>query len=139
MKSVSQCIIEWLETYGSISIEDMIETEILPDELKTYALSKVPTNIYIEYVDGSRQNTEYYTFLTRQSTQYNTNRIKNDVWLNNLEKWIIKQDLENNLPNLDGNRQCDAINISSTFYLFETKERDSVYQLTLSITFREEY
>ena len=136
--TISESIIQWLYTNGTIQIDERINTEKLDAEAVAYSLSKVPQSIVKAFIDGSQRRTEYYMFFVRQSTQIESERISNDKFLENLEEWVWKQNRNRNLPNLDGKRYCDSVGISSTFYLFDTAEEDGVYSLTIEITYRKE-
>lgn len=134
--TISKSIIQWLYNHN-IEIE-RIDTGILSASEVAYALSKEPTSVVEEFVDGSQLRTEYYTFLSRRPTQFDAERIDNDKFFEDLENLVDELNFEGDLPILDGNRYCENIAVSSSFYLFETKESESIYSLTFEITYRKE-
>ena len=101
-------------------------------------MSKTPTTIKEEFIDGSSVNTEYYTFFMRKKSQFELDRKGNNAFLEELTDWVEERNADGNIPKLDNNRFCESISISSGFYLFETEESESVYQLTFEIIYRKE-
>lgn len=136
--TIPQAIKQWLYKNPSIEIDERIDTEILDSQAIAYALSKNPTNTKEVFVDGSELRTEYYTFFARQNSQLETERIDNDKFLEDLENWIFERNFEGDLPVLDNKRYCDSVEISQGYYLFENDENESVYSLTIQITYRKE-
>lgn len=136
--TISESIQKWLYDFGEIEIDEKIDTDLLKAQVNTYALAKAPTNIREEFIDGSSLNTEYYTFLTRRTTQFDGERVSNNQFLEKLTEWVEERNNEGILPKLDNKRVCDNIAISSGFYLFETEEENGVYSLTFEIIYRKE-
>ena len=136
--TISESIIQWLYTNGTIQIDERINTEKLDGSAVAYSLSKVPQNLVNKFIDGSERRTQYYMFFVRQSTQIESERISNDKFLENLEDWVWMQNKNRNFPILDNKRTCESIGVSSTYYLYETEEEEGVYSLTIQIVYRKE-
>lgn len=136
--TINESIIKWLYEYGQIEIDERIDTDLLQAKANAYAVSKTPTTIKEEFIDGSSSNTEYYTFFMRKKSQFELDRKGNNAFLEELTDWVEERNADGNIPKLDNNRFCESISISSGFYLFETEESESVYQLTFEIIYRKE-
>lgn len=137
MKTITKCIKEWLKTYEGLKSSD-ISTEILDADMMAYALSKEPTSYREDYIDGTYQCTNYYTFFISKPNKLNLERDKNDAFIEDLERWISDNNLIGNYPKLDGNRIVDEIVVNSSFYLFQSDNKRNVYNLTLMLKYRQE-
>ena len=135
--TVSKALIQWLYGYGNIQIDERIETDVLAQQAISYALYKEPNAIVDTYIDGSQMRTEYYTFLARRNTQIEAERQDNNLFLEELENWI-DENLNGELPQLDGNRYCDEVSVSSGLYLYTNEDSQAVYALTIQIKYRKE-
>lgn len=136
--TISKAIIQWMYQNDTIEIDEKINTNLLDAKATAYALSKTPSNTVEQFNDGSEKRTEYYTLLTKRSSQLDIERVSNDQFLENLEEWVWEQNLNGNVPKLDNKRYCDNIAISSSYYLFENETEESIYSLTLEIQYRKE-
>ena len=86
--TVSESIIRWLYGFGDIEAGDRIETDQLDGEAGSYGLYKQPTKDVVPFVDGSRDVTEYYYLLARQSSKAEASRVDNQAWMESLESWV---------------------------------------------------
>ncbi len=136
--TVNEAIKQWLYKNPLLKIDDKISTEILKAEAVAYALSKTPTTTIETFVDGSQLRTEYYMFFARQSTQLESERISNDEFLEKFESWVDEKNLSGDLPVIDKKRIVDEVGVSSTFYLYEQDEEESIYTFTIMIKYRKE-
>ena len=137
--TVSKALIQWLYGYGNIQIDERIETDVLAQQAISYALYKEPNAIVDTYIDGSQMRTEYYTFLARRNTQIEAERQDNNSFLEELENWIDEKNLNGELPQLDGNRYCEDVSVSSGLYLYTNEDSQAVYALTIQIKYRKEH
>ena len=123
--TVSESIIRWLYGFGDIEAGDRIETDQLDGEAGSYGLYKQPTKDVVPFVDGSRDVTEYYYLLARQSSKAEASRVDNQAWMESL-------------PQLDGGRSCHAVGVSVSAYMSGAAESGtSEYQITVSINYTE--
>ena len=136
--TVSKALIQWLYGYGNIQIDERIETDVLAQHAISYALYKEPNAIVDTYIDSSQMRTEYYTFLARRNTQIESERQDNNAFLEELENWIDEKNLNGELPQLDGNRYCEDVSVSSGLYLYTNEDNQAVYALTIQIKYRKE-
>ena len=136
--TVSKALIQWLYGYGNIQIDERIETDVLAQQAISYALYKEPSTIVDTYIDGSQMRTEYYTFLARRNTQIEAERQDNNVFLEELGEWIDEKNLNGELPQIDGNKYCDEVSVSSGLYLYTNEDSQATYALTIQIKYRKE-
>lgn len=136
--TVSENIIRWLYGFGDIEAGDRIETDQLDGEAGSYGLYKQPTKDVVPFVDGSRDVTEYYYLLARQSSKAEASRVDNQVWMESLESWVRQKSRSGDLPQLDGGRSCHAVGVSVSAYMSGAAESGtSEYQITISINYTE--
>lgn len=96
--TVSESIIRWLYGFGDIEAGDRIETDQLDGEAGSYGLYKQPTKDVVPFVDGSRDVTEYYYLLARQSSKAEASRVDNQAWMESLESWVRQKSRSGDLP-----------------------------------------
>ena len=136
--TVSESIIRWLYGFGDIEAGDRIETDQLDGEAGSYGLYKQPTKDVVPFVDGSRDVTEYYYLLARQSSKAEASRVDNQAWMESLEGWVRQKRRSGDLPQLDGGRSCHAVGVSVSAYMSGAAESGtSEYQITVSINYTE--
>lgn len=128
--TVSEALINWLTEYES----NDIDTDLLSASTTSYALTKEPTINIKRYLSGRTERTEYYQFAARLDSQLNEERKLNSEWLENLEKWIEEQKLNNKMPTIEGATVRDVF-ISTGYYLGQNAEDNSVYSLTIGIKY----
>lgn len=130
--TVSESLIQWLMSYdGTV---ESIDTDILSASTTSYALTKEPTVNIKTYLSGKTERTEYYQLTARLDSQLNAERKLNASWLENLEKWIDEQKRNNNLPSVTDCTVSDVF-ISTSYYIGQTAEDNSLYSLTIGIRY----
>lgn len=147
--TITESITAWLKGWeGGIEVEDLISTDQLaaaPDE--AYGVFKAPGDTATEFVDGSRDVTAHFLFLARQPSQTDGMRVGNQAWLEDFERWVRAQNMARQLPVLDDeednsepfvSRSCYAVSIAGSFSMETQTESESVYQITLAISYFEE-
>ena len=137
MATVSQALVTWLYTQGTISINDNIDTDQLAANAAAYGLYKSPETTVKNYLNGDRDVTAYYQFLVRQKSARDATRQSNQAWLEALEQWVWLQNAAGNLPTLGGNRTCNSVLVATSFFAQESDEHDAVYQLVLAVNYTE--
>lgn len=164
--TITESITAWLHGYaGGIEAGDLISTDQLaaaPSEGKVanplglqageagrgrsnrrfgsraFGVFKAPGDTVREFVDGSRDVTAHFLFLARQPSQTDGMRVGNQAWLEDFERWVRAENMARNLPQLDESRSCYAVNIAGSFAMETQTESESVYQITLAISYFEE-
>ena len=135
--TVSKALITWLYGFGSISVDENIDTDTLAANAAAYGLYKTPQTVIVPFVDGGRDVTAYYTLCVRQRANQERKRQDNQGWLEALEQWVRTQNRAQNLPDMGDNRECYGVGIANTFTMQDAENEESVYQMTLSISYTE--
>lgn len=129
--TISAYIVNLLKEYGKIEID----TNHLPEGSDQYGLFKSPSREIREYSDTSYQITEHYQFLARQSASSKSQRKEADEWLEDLTYWIDDFPYNYSFPKIDGNREVTGLSITGSPYPMEANDKDTMYQIMLSITY----
>ena len=88
--------------------------------------------------DGSCEIREYYNFIARQSTGSRSERKESDEWLEDLTYWADDFSYTYAFPALDKNRTVTRFSITGNPYPMEASDKDTLYQMSLSITYLRE-
>ena len=136
--TVLQGIIKWLQTFEPTQSCRLgkISTDVLPAKIKDCAVIKEPIINKKMFISGKTHATEHYTLMVRLDSQLDESRIDNNEWGESLEQWIEEQDRNKNYPEIDGTVQ--GIKITTPFYMGVGDMKESIYQLTISITYERE-
>ena len=81
--------------------------------------------------------TEHYTLHARLASQNNADRMDNGAFGELLESWVYEQKEARNYPVIESGK-VKKVDITTPFYVGKTETDNSVYQLTLSITYVKE-
>lgn len=136
--TIGKSLINWLLGFEGFEEADLIETDQLPSESRSYGLYKQATSDVQFYVDGSRNVTDYYYLLARQSSKADKTRIENYEWMERLDRWVLEQNLKRALPALDDNRHCNSVGISVGAYMSEATDTGTAeYQVSIKINYTE--
>lgn len=137
--TVTQSIISWLKTFKQEETWKMkdIDTDIQPAKVKSYALVKEPIINKKTSISGKITATEHYTLMARLDSQTDSDRKANNTWGIDLEEWVENKNRNKEWPILE-NGQVRSISVTTPFYLGEAGISESVYQLTISITYVKE-
>lgn len=132
--TVSKAIAKWLEGYEMKPVK--VSTDQVGEGADSIGIFKSPNREKREYNDESYQITEYYQLFVVREGQENREREENDEWLENFAYWVDDCQYKQNFPELDQNRECQDIWISSTPYMFEARENNTaLYQISLGIQY----
>ena len=129
-----ELIKEWLCTCNLIEIID-IDTDRLEAQAESMGIYKQATRDVIEYVDGSKLISEYYYFLTRQSAQLESERIGAQEFLSQIEAWVEESEYNEIYPKIPG---IERVFIANGFYMTDAETDESVYQISIGITYQKE-
>lgn len=136
--TVGESVIQWLYGFGDIEASERIETDQLGGEAGSYGLYKQPTKDVTDFIDGSRDVTEYYYLLAREASGADASRVANQAWMDALEAWVREQSRAGTLPQLDGGRTCNGVAVSVSAYMSDAAESGTAeYQITVSINYTE--
>lgn len=131
MVTKSEKIKTWLSGCGSLHVQD-IDTDRLEDGAHRIGVYKQAQRDVTEFVDGSKVVNEYYYFLLREDAQLEHDRKLSNNLMAALEDWIEKQDRIGNLPDVEG---IESVFIANGYYLIDIENDDSVYQVSIGITY----
>ena len=131
--TIAKAISEWLKEYENIQID----TNHITDGSDTYGLFKSPNRSIREFDDYSYEITEYYQLFARQAAISEGDREDSDEWLEELTYWADDFHQED-YPDPQGNRKIIDISVTGTPYPMETDSTDTLYQISLSITYTRE-
>lgn len=132
--TISKYIVDLLAEYEGLEIE----LNHIPDGADQYGLFKSPAREVKRFNDGSCEISEHYLFYARQTTLSGSERKEADEWLENLTYWIDDFPFYFAFPDLDGNRTVQELTITGCPYPMEADDKETLYQLTLSITYTRE-
>lgn len=133
--TISESIIKFLEAFeGGIK---RVDTDSLRSEPVSYGLMKEPSQNVKAYLSGKKTYTDYYQFAARFNSKTDTDRIKNQAFMEELAKWIEEQNVQGNYPVLKGYK-CSYVGVSTTFYMGKADENTAIYTLTIQIKYETE-
>ena len=132
--TISSYITNLLSNYDGISID----TNHVKDGSDQYGLFKAPSRNTNEMNDGSYEVTEYYEFMARQSSVSSSERKEADEWLEDLTYWADDFAYTYEFPPLDKGRTVTGFSITGNPYPFEVDDNDTLYHMSLSITYLRE-
>ena len=131
--TVSQSIITWLNKFEQKSVN----TDIQPAKVNSYSLVKEPIINKKTFISGRVRATEHYTLMARLESQMDSSRVENNAWGEKLEEWVRDMCKKKALPVID-DATVQSVNVTTPFYLGKSEANESVYQLTISITYEKE-
>lgn len=132
--TISAYIADLLKNYNGMEID----TNHVSDGSDKYGLFKSPSRNIKEFTDGSYEITEFYQFAARQSTNSKSERKEADEWLEDLAYWADDFPYTYEFPSIDGNRRVTGFSITGSPYPMEADNNDTLYEMSLSITYSRE-
>ncbi|MBO5372465.1 MAG: hypothetical protein J6A75_07075 [Lachnospiraceae bacterium] len=132
--TISAYIADLLKNYKSMEID----TNHVSEGSDKYGLFKSPGRNTKEFTDGSYEITEFYQFTARQSTNSKSERKEADEWLEDLTYWADDFPYNYEFPSIDKNRRVTGFSITGSPYPMEADDNDTMYEISLSITYTRE-
>ena len=129
--TISKYLNDLLSEFDSLEIA----TNRVSDGADRYGLFKSAARDKVENLDGSYQITEYYQFLARQSSVSDPERAESEEWLEGLSYLADDMGTVYEFPPLDGGRTVTALSLTGSPYPMEENAQDTLYQMSLSITY----
>ena len=129
--TISEYIVKLLKNYDGIEID----TNHMAEGSDQYGLFKSPSRDIKDFNDGAYQITEYYQFLARQYGVSKSARKEADEWLEDLTYWIDDFPYNYSFPPLDKKREVTGLSITGSPYPMEANDKETMYQIMLSITY----
>lgn len=132
--TISQYITQFLRKYENITIE----TNHVADGSDKYGMFKSPARDVTNYNDSSYAITEYFNFFAKQSAIAESERKESDEWLEDFMYWLDDYAVDNDYPEIDGNRRILSITATGCPTAMFDDEDDITYQISMSITYERE-
>ncbi|MDD7511053.1 MAG: hypothetical protein PUK21_01525 [Peptostreptococcaceae bacterium] len=133
--TLSESIKAWIKSYPAIKLYNDFDTDRLRGEAESLGLYKQPTNTETEFIDGSKLRTDYFYLVIRQEAQEERDRVSNQKFLEQFERWIEERNFNEDYPR---GYNVEEIKIANSFYMQETDGEQAVYQISLGVTYRKE-
>ena len=130
--TIIEGIIDWLQEYPVDFVDFKVNQLDAAEE--SYGAFKLPNSVVERYIDGTQDVSEYYMVAIRKPTSLDFERISTAQWLEDLETWVVNKNVNRELPEVEGLTFYD-VEVSSTYYLSESAEANSVYQLSLKVEY----
>ena len=132
--TISKYISDFLEEVTDITID----TNHVQDGSDKYGLFKSPGRTIRDFNDGSYEITENYQFVCKQNSASEYDRTDSDEFLENLTYAVDDFPYENDYPALDGGRTLKMISLTGCPYPMEADGKETLYQMSLAITYLRE-
>ncbi len=132
--TISSAVAAWLSFYEAMEVD----TNHITDGSDKFGLFKSPTRTTKEFTGGSYEITEFYQFYARQASVSEEDRKDSDAWLEELAYWADDFAYTYEFPTLDGNRTINKIELTGIPYPMEAGSGDTLYQMSLAITYTRE-
>lgn len=134
--TVSESVIRWLKGFDASRLKN-INTDMLAADVKSYALIKEPTQNVQSFLSGRKVITDHFTLMARLPSKTNSTRIDTSGFGEALADWISIQNAAGNYPAVE-NAKVQEISVTTPFYLGQSEENDSLYQMTVAIKYMKE-
>ena len=132
--TIASAIAAWLSFYESMTVE----TNHIQDGSDKFGLFKSPNRSVKNFTGGSYEITEYYQFFARQASVSEEDRQDSDEWLEDLAYWADDFPFIYAYPELGGDRVINKIELTGVPYPMETGSGDTLFQMSLAITYTRE-
>ncbi len=136
--TVSEAIIKWLKLFNPTEYWKMkhIDTDLMHGDID-YALIKEPVRNVKTYLSGTKVITEHYMLAARLPTNTNTNCMDNTGFGEALEQWVGEQTCNKVFPDIP-DAKVQKVEVTTPFYKGRTETNNSIYQMTVGITYVKE-
>lgn len=136
--TVAGAIIKWLKTFNSEEYWQMkhIDTDLMHGDVE-YSVIKEPVKNVKTYLSGKKVITEHYMIAARLPSTTNDDCVDNNGFGSALEEWVENQNSNKNLPVIDG-ATTQKVTVTTPFCICRTETNNSIYQMTVGITYVKE-
>lgn len=137
--TVAEAIIKWLKTFEPSEYWKMkwIDTDMQSAEVDSYSLVKEPVQNVKSYMSGKKVYTNHYTIQARLASKTNEERVDNSGFGEALEGWVREKNSRKEFPEL-ADAVVQSIGVTTLFYIRQTAEHNSIYQMTIAIKYEKE-
>lgn len=136
--TVAEAIIKWLKSFNPEDYWKMkhIDTDLMHGDVD-YALVKEPVRNVKTYLSGKKVVTDHYMIEARLPNNSNDDCMDNNGFGSALEAWIEQQNIDKNLPAVEG-ATTQRVSVTTPFCVGKTATNNSIYQMTVGITYVKE-
>ena len=141
MKTVIESIRDYFDKCPLLDPNAKLHLDYLGLEPIEYAIYTEPTDPVVKkYVDGAelRQHTFIFTTKNYMSEDYVT-QLENIAFFDRFIQWIDLQSRKRLLPELEGNREAQRMEILTNGYLLANEGGQGQYQIQMRLIYMEEY
>ena len=136
MKTIMDCVREWLRTYPGLN--GRLDVDFLDDNAETYSVDTIPCpEVVKRYRDGSCVKQFQFAVASRNIYDQNiAQNLANLQFFADLTEWVEDKARHRELPEMDGNRKAQRIEVLSTAYPFIVSEDGKArYQIQLKLEY----
>lgn len=130
--TVTQYVINWLKGYDPAM--DISTDQILPNN-DANGLIKTPSDSTRTDILGNKTVTSFLRFYCTRASVNDAQRVANQQWLEALQEWA---DEHGSPSDAFPKGTLESIGISSTFGLATQSATNTIYQITIQITYRKD-
>lgn len=116
-----------------------INVDFLPDKAIEYTIDAVPSQTLVKrYADGGKVKQFVFTFASKE--KYGPEVIvnmENNGFYEKVSNWIENESENNNLPNLNDEKESMYMEVLDSGYLFQADENKARYQMQLRLVYYE--
>lgn len=135
--TVAESIIKWLEGFPLEDKLRRIDVDILRPGSIRYALVKEPIQNVKSYLSGKKEYTDHYTFIARL-TSLNSDECKENTGFGEaMENCVKEKDSAGEYPDIE-DAVVTEVKTTTPFGMKATNDKESIYQMTISIKYVKE-
>ena len=141
IKTVIESIREYFDACPLLKADAKLNLDYLGLEEVEYGIYSEPVNPVIKkYVDGDelKQHTFVFAVKNLMSDSYIT-QLENISFFDRFIQWVEQNNKQRKLPQLEGKRQAQRLEILTNGYLIAQDEGKAQYQIQMRLIYKEEY
>lgn len=141
IKTVIESIREYFDDCPLLKADAKLNLDYLGLEEVEYGIYSEPVNPVIKkYVDGDelKQHTFVFAVKNLMSDSYIT-QLENISFFDRFIQWVEQNNKQRKLPQLEGKRQAQRLEILTNGYLIAQDEGKAQYQIQMRLIYKEEY
>lgn len=141
IKTVIESIREYFDSCPLLKADAKLNLDYLGLEDIEYGIYSEPVNPVIKkYVDGDelKQHTFVFAVKNLMSDSYIT-QLENISFFDRFIQWVEQNNKQRKLPQLEGKRQAQRLEILTNGYLIAQDEGKAQYQIQMRLIYKEEY
>lgn len=138
MKSLIECVRDFVLTFPELDEEGCLYVDYLGDQAIEYSVEAVPCDpVFRRYTDGGCMKQFLFVFASREFYSADVNQcIENLAFYEHFEHWITDNNLNGELPDLDG-RTPVSIEVLTGGYAFDADTNTARYQMQLRLLYED--